>query len=169
MGLNPTSPLSGAGDFGTGWSGNTLSGGAVASTSLATNSLIEIDDNTDEESEMVIDPQPVNRADQSEEKCPICLEDIETGMKTEIPGCKHVLCKDCFAECNQRSPICPVCRKAFGRITGNQPKGARMNTSTIPQPLPGYPRCGTIVIDYCVNNGIQTVRRLLAKLMSLIA
>ena len=42
----------------------------------------------------------------------------------------------------------------LGKFTGNQPNG-RMSSSESELRLPGYPRCGSIIISYTFFNGIQ--------------
>uniref|UniRef100_A0A4W6FD15 E3 ubiquitin-protein ligase n=1 Tax=Lates calcarifer TaxID=8187 RepID=A0A4W6FD15_LATCA len=70
--------------------------------------------------------------------------------------CKHEFCEECLEQAKKGSgPICPVCKDVFGVIEGDQPDG-KMSWTTYSSPLPGFPDCGTIVIDYHIPSGTQT-------------
>ena len=84
----------------------------------------------------------------SAEMCAVCLERI-LGKKTL--KCSHSLCSDCI-----ESPACRVCITFYGEHTGNQPVGT-MTVTRSWQRLPGYERCGSIVIQYKFLAGIQGV------------
>ncbi|KAJ1175764.1 hypothetical protein NDU88_001050 [Pleurodeles waltl] len=83
--------------------------------------------------------------------CPICLE-IPTKKKT-LDKCKHEFCEQCLRTAMSHKPVCPVCNTPYGVVIGDQPHG-RMTHHCIPDRLPGY-RCGTIVIDYSIPDGVQ--------------
>lgn len=92
--------------------------------------------------------------------CPVCLENL-AGETKAIPICGHKVCGECWKGLQTCNPVCPVCRKVYGTLRGNQPKNARM-TSKVDRfiHLPGYEPFSTIVIDYSVPDGIQTVKYL---------
>lgn len=92
--------------------------------------------------------------DLTEDNCPICLDTFKE--KRQL-GCKHQFCSGCLeASINSMGPCCPVCKQVFGTIVGNQPRG-RMTSFMNHKSLPGFPNCGTIVINYEIRAGIQTV------------
>lgn len=92
--------------------------------------------------------------DSKDEKCTICM-DLFTNKKQL--KCKHEFCEECLEQAIQnQGPICPICKDVFGAIEGNQPAGT-MDTSRESYPLPGFKNCGTIVINYNIPHGIQTV------------
>lgn len=92
--------------------------------------------------------------DQKDERCPICLDEFKNKKQLK---CKHEFCKDCLRRAQEANgPICPICRVVFGKIIGDQPDGT-MSDYTLPTPLPGFSDCGTIVINYEIPSGIQTV------------
>ena len=102
-------------------------------------------------------PPPDDEDDNDPSKrCPICLDDF-TDPK-ELP-CKHKFCKPCLAavEATSKSHQCPVCRVPFAVAEGTQPKGGRMTVTQQRNQLPGYPGCGTIVIQYNIPGGVQGV------------
>ncbi|XP_036067760.1 serine-rich adhesin for platelets isoform X6 [Oryzias melastigma] len=91
--------------------------------------------------------------DSTEENCPICFSPF---TDKESLSCKHEFCKLCLQEAEKSSgPICPVCRKVFGIIQGNQPDGT-MTWMKSSAPVPGFPHCGTIIITYSIPSGRQT-------------
>ncbi|XP_019646327.1 PREDICTED: uncharacterized protein LOC109486858 [Branchiostoma belcheri] len=97
---------------------------------------------------------PSKDADDQEKTCPICLDDFND-PKT-IPQCKHKFCKNCLDQALKAASQCPICKTVVGTLTGTQPKRGTMrdrvdNYTT----LPGYPKCGTIVIDYHFPAGTQ--------------
>ncbi|RVE72761.1 hypothetical protein OJAV_G00041080 [Oryzias javanicus] len=91
--------------------------------------------------------------DSTEENCPICLSPF-TDKKSL--NCKHEFCKLCLQQAEKTSgPICPICRKVFGIIQGDQPDGSMTWTKSYVQ-LPGFSHCGTITITYSIPGGRQT-------------
>ncbi|XP_030634111.1 E3 ubiquitin-protein ligase DTX3L-like [Chanos chanos] len=91
--------------------------------------------------------------DGEEETCPICMDHFKTKEKLI---CGHGFCRECvWRSVESMGPICPVCKKVFGKVEGNQPDGT-MNTYVSVSKLQGFPDCNTIVIDYSIPNGIQT-------------
>lgn len=101
-------------------------------------------------------PSPNTPAGVEDTNCPVCLEDLADEPKA-VPICGHKVCGDCWKGLQASNPVCPVCRKVYGTLKGNQPKNARMRSKVDPSiHLPGYDPFGTIVIDYSVPNGIQT-------------
>lgn len=92
--------------------------------------------------------------DDKENNCPICLDKIKD---IKWLDCKHAFCHNCLIQSGKSiGPCCPVCKHVFGDMVGNQPDGM-MNTRVIPTTLPGFYKCGTIVINYSFPSGIQTV------------
>ncbi|KAI1891104.1 hypothetical protein AGOR_G00160510 [Albula goreensis] len=88
-----------------------------------------------------------------EETCPICMDTFKEKKKLE---CKHEFCSECLRRSlESMGPCCPVCKVVFGKLEGNQPWGT-MKYRTISYCLHGYPKCGTIEINYSIPSGIQT-------------
>ena len=93
-----------------------------------------------------------------EDKCPICMDEFN---KEEKLSCGHSFCKDCLRRSvESMGATCPVCKDVFGEVVGDQPDGTMKNRSER-SPLPGFERCGTIVIDYNIPDGIQSVREVI--------
>ncbi|XP_002189161.5 E3 ubiquitin-protein ligase DTX3L isoform X1 [Taeniopygia guttata] len=91
--------------------------------------------------------------EKEDDECPICRDTIEN--KEILERCKHAFCKICIDRAMTYKQACPVCNTVCGVLMGNQPEGT-MSDTTIHASLPGYPNCGTIVIDYNMKGGIQT-------------
>ncbi|XP_053509279.1 E3 ubiquitin-protein ligase DTX3L isoform X2 [Ictalurus furcatus] len=89
-----------------------------------------------------------------EDKCPICLDIFTQKRKVK---CGHEFCKECLKQLIKISgEICPLCKKIFGILKGNQPDGTMEVQHYKHTDLPGFPRCGTIIISYHIPDGIQT-------------
>ena len=88
--------------------------------------------------------------------CTICMGDVED---PKTLGCGHSFCTPCIDNWSQQKPVCPMCGRIFGQITGNQPKDGKMLDSVINKLLPGYEKTseGTIQIQYTFPSGKQTV------------
>ncbi|MEQ2177299.1 hypothetical protein GOODEAATRI_002156, partial [Goodea atripinnis] len=54
-------------------------------------------------------------------------------------------------------PACPICNTFHGVYTGTQPQGTMTVNSSLMK-LPGFEKCGTLVIQYTFPAGIQGVR-----------
>ncbi|NXG59241.1 DTX3L ligase, partial [Hemiprocne comata] len=91
--------------------------------------------------------------EEGKDKCPICMDRISN--KETLRKCKHEFCKSCIDLAMTYKQSCPICNTPYGLIEGDQPEGT-MSTETVPNHLPGYPSCGTIVITYSMQRGIQT-------------
>lgn len=92
--------------------------------------------------------------DNKDINCPICLD---TFKKKKQLKCKHEFCERCLEGATETmGPICPICRDIFGVIEGDQPDGT-MTWKIENTPLPGFEHCGTIVIQYHIPSGKQTV------------
>ena len=59
----------------------------------------------------------------------------------------------------KNKPACPVCGKIFGVLKGIQPDGRMDISKDYSKKLPGHPKCGTIVIQYNIPSGYQTVSK----------
>ncbi|GLD47263.1 E3 ubiquitin-protein ligase DTX3L-like isoform X1 [Lates japonicus] len=91
--------------------------------------------------------------DNKDQTCPICLDAFTNKKKLR---CKHEFCEECLEQAKKSSgSICPVCKDVFGVIEGDQPDG-KMSWTRNSLTLPGFPGCGTIVIDYYIPSGTQT-------------
>ncbi len=92
---------------------------------------------------------------------------ISAGASTVVPrvigilkDCNHAFHETCltsglFPHTKSNHVQCPVCKKIYGKKTGNQPKNARMSHYTDHRSLGGYENCGTIVIKYDCLSDIQ--------------
>ena len=90
-----------------------------------------------------------------DEECSIC-RDTFTNKKTL--SCNHAFCTDCLQRSvDSLGPTCPLCKHVFGKMTGDQPNGM-MTDRTTKEKLPGFKDCGTIVIDYNIFSGTQSVK-----------
>ncbi|XP_048110306.1 uncharacterized protein LOC125301675 isoform X2 [Alosa alosa] len=88
-----------------------------------------------------------------DETCPICMDEFTDKEKL---SCGHAFCKDCLRQSvESMGASCPVCKKVFGKIVGDQPNGT-MTHYTQSLSLPGFKRCGSIVINYQIPSGIQS-------------
>ena len=85
-------------------------------------------------------------------KCQICL--CEFTKKKTLDKCGHSFCKECIDKAFETKKQCPICLKVYGPLTGNQPDGYMYESYNL-NVLPGYRSCGTIIISYRFNNGIQ--------------
>ncbi|XP_030277640.1 probable E3 ubiquitin-protein ligase DTX3 isoform X2 [Sparus aurata] len=94
------------------------------------------------------DPGVVNSA---EENCAICLDKVR---EKKTLTCLHSFCSECINSVFKSKPACPICNTYHGKYTGNQPVGT-MNVTRSWMNLPGFDRCGTIVIQYSFPAGIQ--------------
>ena len=92
------------------------------------------------------------KAGSSDEECSICLSDF-TDKKT-LHKCGHSFCSACIDEAFKHQKKCPVCSQVYGPLIGNQPPG-KMTDSAQPMRLPGFESCGTIVIVYTFDSGVQ--------------
>lgn len=100
-------------------------------------------------------PNKEKENDKEEDKCSICLDTFTEKTKLE---CGHEFCKECLNQSIKNSgEICPLCKKIFGKLKGNQPDG-QMHIRNNYMDLPGFQHCGTIEIHYNIPDGIQTVR-----------
>ncbi|XP_005345151.1 E3 ubiquitin-protein ligase DTX3L [Microtus ochrogaster] len=93
------------------------------------------------------------KVNDNEDFCAICMDTISN--KHVLPKCKHEFCSSCITKALSIKPVCPLCQTSYGIQKGNQPKGT-MTFSTSRRSLPGYADCGTIVIQYIIESGIQT-------------
>ncbi|TRY97799.1 hypothetical protein DNTS_008290 [Danionella cerebrum] len=88
-----------------------------------------------------------------EDNCVICMDSFTNKEKLK---CGHEFCKECLKQSVESlGPLCPVCKKVFGRIIGNQPDGT-MTIKNRRAPLPGFPNCGSFEILYYIPGGVQT-------------
>ena len=87
----------------------------------------------------------------SDEQCSICMD---RNMNVTLK-CSHRFCKECIDQWAKQTATCPVCNRPFGKVTGSQPAGGTMQSYVIRDSLPGYGRCGTIVITYNIPSGQQ--------------
>eukprot|EP00118_Oscarella_pearsei_P000386 m.4827 g.4827 ORF g.4827 m.4827 type:complete len:979 (+) comp11353_c0_seq1:174-3110(+) len=92
----------------------------------------------------------------AEEECSICLSAIVGNDDVKILSCGHKFCRGCIDQWFKERPVCPSCGKTFGKITGTQPERGTMKVHKMQSRLPGFPKCGTIVISYYIPSGVQT-------------
>lgn len=96
----------------------------------------------------------VEKNEDSSLTCVVCM-DTEMEDPVMLKKCHHQFCRNCIKDCFSQKPICPVCNTVYGELFGNQPPG----TATVYKehaPLPGFP-CPTLIIDYNIPDGTQTV------------
>lgn len=91
--------------------------------------------------------------EKEKEICIICMDAITD--KHVLPQCKHEFCNPCITKALSYKPACPVCQVSYGMQKGNQPEGT-MSFIVSRHSLPGYSSCGSIVITYTMEGGIQT-------------
>jgi deltex len=98
---------------------------------------------------------------EDKDNCPVCLCALkEDGVQVVRLGkCMgHFFHRGCVLLCYQHSKNqfvrCPICTTIYGILTGPQPKGT-MTHSKNSSSLPGYPKCGTITVNYSFPNGTQ--------------
>ena len=96
-----------------------------------------------------------NTSNDKMDPCAICLHDI-TNAKT-LPKCSHSFCVDCIELQFKYKPQCPVCFTAYGKMTGNQPKGYMDIKRDSRYHLPGYESYGIIRVSYSFYDDVQTV------------
>ena len=87
--------------------------------------------------------------------CPICLEPFDNPI--ELLNCNHKFCAGCLISSFAVKQECPICRTGYGKIYGTMPKDATMTVVHAEWSLPGYESCGTIIVQYNIPSGIQTV------------
>ena len=80
--------------------------------------------------------------------------DIMSNKKV-LSKCKHEFCSPCINKALSYKPVCPVCQTSYGVQKGNQPDGD-MYVTVLRDSLPGYEPCGTIMITYVIEGGVQT-------------
>ena len=70
--------------------------------------------------------------------------------------CGHGFCKGCMDRDSRINKVCPLCRVPYGEVqSGNQPVGGDMECSFDRESLPGYGKCGTIIVKYNIPDGLQ--------------
>ena len=70
----------------------------------------------------------------------------------------HTTCAKDIVEKGQGGPSClqcPECQTIHGTRRGNQPREGDMTWTKLDSSLPGHPECGTIVIRYRFQGGVQ--------------
>ena len=117
----------------------------------STNPLMSNSITTDDDKTKSTDPK-IGPNGGSDENCSICLCGF-TKKKT-LDKCGHSFCADCIDRAFKHQKKCPVCSQVYGLLIGNQPPG-KMSDSAQRMRLPGFESCGTIVIIYTFDGGIQ--------------
>jgi deltex-like protein len=90
-------------------------------------------------------------ASSRDDKCSLCLRDF-TDKKT-LSKCGHSFCDGCIDGWLYQNK-CPACPQVYCPSIGNQPPG-KMTDSAQSMRLPGFESCGTIVISYTFDGGVQ--------------
>ncbi|XP_049978353.1 E3 ubiquitin-protein ligase DTX3L-like [Alexandromys fortis] len=93
------------------------------------------------------------KVNDNKNSCAVCKCTISN--KHVLPKCKHEFCSSCITKALSIKSVCPLCQMSYGIQKGNQPDGT-MTFTTSRQSLPGHEDCGTIVIQYIIESGIQT-------------
>lgn len=103
---------------------------------------------------------------EEKDNCPVCLCSLKDTDASDpsttvvrLGKCTgHFFHRGCVLLCYQHSKNqfvrCPICTTIYGIQTGPQPKGT-MTHSKNSSSLSGYPKCGTITINYSFPNGTQ--------------
>jgi deltex len=97
----------------------------------------------------------VKVANPSAWKCMICDKGV-SGQLYQVLMCQHVFHHGCLASSLLRSGTCPTCSKMAGTPRGDMPSG-EMTISRTARSCAGHVGCGTIVIDYSIRRGVQTM------------
>ena len=107
--------------------------------------------------EVNYDPEVLEAKDSGTYFCVICQTEKANEFQKKL-DCEHIFCEECIDGYFARRPQCPVCKRSYGVVQGNMPFGI-MSHYTVTQSLPGYEheRGGTIVIEYDIPDGVQTV------------
>ncbi|XP_062843083.1 E3 ubiquitin-protein ligase DTX3L-like [Trichomycterus rosablanca] len=91
---------------------------------------------------------------EEEDNCSICLDSFTDKTKLK---CGHGFCKECLENSVKSiGKTCPLCKKVFGTLIGNQPHGTMNVKHCKYNSLPGYSNCGVIEINYNIPGGTQT-------------
>ena len=102
----------------------------------------------------------IKSADSSLKTCFICWEqDTETFSNPfiELMQCQnHAFHYKCLETWFHQRADCPVCRKNYGPIFGNQPLNGTMTVHVLPLSLPGFPDHSTLQIDYHFPTSVQS-------------
>lgn len=109
------------------------------------------------DSNKIVDPNNDDMLEDSSLTCVICM-DTEMEDPVMLKTCHHQFCRDCIEDYFSHKPICPFCNTVYGELFGNQPPG----TATVYEdyaPLPGF-SCPTLIIDYNIPDGTQTVYKI---------
>lgn len=106
----------------------------------------------------ILHPIPAIAKGWDGENCAVCLEALRASEQNleQIGTCLHVLHRDCLEDCLHKHPRCPVCRTPFGGAPQGKGPSGTMTISSSSAPCPGFPRCGTITIQYDMPSGTQT-------------
>jgi len=100
--------------------------------------------------------------------CSICQSGTEPSAKRILSKCLHEFCSRCIDKhFEEVSPSCPNCKTYYGKPLGNQPYGF-MWYRIVNQYLPGYPGTDTIIIEYEIPDGTQTVSFFFIKVIKLV-
>jgi hypothetical protein len=105
------------------------------------------------------DDSDYDNIDSSEDEnliCVVCMDD-EMDDPVILKKCRHQFCQNCIKDYFSRKPVCPVCNTVYGNMYGNQPTEGTATVYTDMTPLPGF-SCPTIIINYKIPDGTQTVR-----------
>ena len=87
-------------------------------------------------------------------ECSKCEEQCTN--PTVFPKCGHGFRKGCMDRDSRINKVCPLCRVPYGEVqSGNQPVGGDMECSFDRESLPGYGKCGTIIVKYNIPDGLQ--------------
>lgn len=115
-----------------------------------------------------------SEGDESKSSCIICQEELwpeqyksdpnsqpegSDHLPVAIKKCGHQFHLQCIKQWVSEQPICPLCRVPVVVISGHQPQtpGSRMEVEEEASSLPGHESCGTIIINFFIAPGIQTL------------
>ena len=91
-----------------------------------------------------------------QDACLICQNQLVAQSCARLSVCEHIFHTECIKKALRFKPSCPICRKTVGdKPRGKSPSGT-MSISISSSNCTGYEGSGSIIIDYFLNNGIQT-------------
>ncbi|XP_028849626.1 putative E3 ubiquitin-protein ligase DTX3 isoform X2 [Denticeps clupeoides] len=93
-------------------------------------------------------------SEEENRSCSICMGEMVE--KTMLDKCGHAFCRSCLDQAFRVKRACPVCRRVYGQLIGNQPaNGTMMVERDLDLELQGHEGYGCICIIYSFPPGLQ--------------